>query len=65
VNPEHVKVATEAGVVYLMGLVTKSEAEVATKVARTTSGVKRVVRVFEYIPDAKANPPKPPPKASQ
>jgi osmotically-inducible protein OsmY len=65
VNPEHVKVVTEAGVVYLMGLVTKSEAEVATKVARTTSGVKRVVRVFEYIPDSKANPPQPPPKTSQ
>jgi osmotically-inducible protein OsmY len=65
VNPEHVKVATEAGVVYLMGLVTKSEAAVATKVARTTSGVKRVVRVFEYIPDSKATPPKPPPKTSQ
>jgi len=48
-NPIHVKVVTEAGVVYLMGLVTRKEAEDATQVARTTSGVKRVVRVFEYI----------------
>jgi len=63
VNPEHVKVVTESGVVYLMGLVTKSEAATATQIARTTGGVKRVVRVFEYIPE-KTNVPKPPPKAS-
>lgn len=63
VNPEHVKVVTEGGVVYLMGLVTKSEAATATQIARTTGGVKRVVRVFEYIPE-KTNVPKPPPKAS-
>ena len=50
-NPIHVKVVTEASVVFLMGLVTRKEAEDATQVARTTSGVKRVVRVFEYIPD--------------
>jgi osmotically-inducible protein OsmY len=62
VNPEHIKVATEGGVVYLMGLVTQKEAATATEVARTTGGVKRVVRVFEYVPESKANPPKPPPK---
>jgi osmotically-inducible protein OsmY len=56
-NPVHVKVVTEAGTVYLMGMVTKREADDATQIARTTSGVKRVVRVFEYIPD-----PPPPPK---
>jgi osmotically-inducible protein OsmY len=55
-NPVHVKVVTEAGAVYLMGLVTKREADDATQLARTTSGVKRVVRVFEYLPDP---PPKP------
>ena len=65
VNPEHVKVVTEGGVVYLMGMVTQNEAAVATQVARTTSGVKRVVRVFEYVPDAKTNPPKPPPRPEQ
>jgi osmotically-inducible protein OsmY len=65
VNPEHIKVVTEAGVVYLMGIVTQREAALATQVARTTSGVKRVVRVFEYIPESKTNPPKPPPKAQQ
>ncbi|WP_324779939.1 BON domain-containing protein [Thiobacillus sedimenti] len=44
-----VKVVTEAGVVYLMGLVSKSEAEAATEVARTTSGVTKVVTLFEYL----------------
>ncbi len=48
-NANHVKVVTEAGTVYLMGLVTRQEADDATEIARTTSGVKRVVRVFEYL----------------
>lgn len=43
-----VKVVSEGGVVYLMGLVTRDEAEIATEIARTTSGVQRVVRIFEY-----------------
>lgn len=45
----HVKVVTEAGTVYLMGLVTRDEADKATELARTTSGVRKVIRVFEYI----------------
>lgn len=45
----HVKVVTEAGVVYLMGLVTQTEANDAVEVARTTGGVLKVVRVFEII----------------
>lgn len=44
-----VKVVTEAGVVYLMGLVTQSEASAATEIARTTAGVTKVVTLFEYI----------------
>jgi osmotically-inducible protein OsmY len=47
-NPVHVKVVTDAGTVYLMGLVKRSEANDASELARTTSGVTRVVRVFEY-----------------
>ncbi|RMX04975.1 BON domain-containing protein [Corticibacter populi] len=43
------KITTERGVVYLQGLVTPREAELATEVARTTDGVARVVRLFEYI----------------
>jgi len=50
----HVKVVTEASTVYLLGLVTRREADAATDVARTTSGVRKVVRVFEYITDQEA-----------
>lgn len=48
-NPTSVKVLTEAGVVYLLGLVTREEADAATEVARGTGGVQKVVRVFEYV----------------
>ena len=48
VSPVHVKVVTEAGVVYLMGLVTEPEADEAVEIARTTGGVRKVVKVFEY-----------------
>ena len=48
-NPLHVKVVTENSIVYLMGLVRKQEANDATDIARTTSGVQKVVRVFEYL----------------
>jgi osmotically-inducible protein OsmY len=44
----HVKVVTEAGVVYLLGLVSREEGDDATEIARGTSGVSKVVRVFEY-----------------
>ena len=47
-SPQHVKVLTEAGVVYLMGLVTQQEGDAAVEIARNTSGVVRVVKVFEY-----------------
>ncbi len=45
----HVKVVSEAGTVFLMGLVTRAEGDAAAESARTTSGVARVVKVFEYI----------------
>ena len=45
----HVKVVTEAGTVFLLGLVTRKEGDDAAEIARTTAGVKKVVRVFEYI----------------
>jgi osmotically-inducible protein OsmY len=47
VNPIHVKVVTEAGVVYLMGIVTEQEAADAVEVARNTGGVVKVVRIFD------------------
>jgi len=48
-SPSHIKVLTEANVVYLMGLVTPAEADAAVEVARTAQGVSSVVKVFEYI----------------
>ena len=48
-NPTHVKVVTEASAVYLLGLVNRKEADDATEIARTTSGVQKVIRLFEYI----------------
>jgi osmotically-inducible protein OsmY len=44
-----IKVITEHNVVYLMGRVTKREADRVTNIARTIAGVQRVVRVFEDI----------------
>ena len=47
-NPIHVKVVTEAGTVYLLGIVTEKEAADAVEIARTTGGVLKVVKIFEY-----------------
>lgn len=43
------KVVTERGVTYLMGRVTQREADRGTDIARSTSGVQKVVRMFEII----------------
>ncbi|MET0052984.1 MAG: BON domain-containing protein [Candidatus Thiodiazotropha sp.] len=48
-DPLRVKVVTERGSVFLMGLITKAEGDAVTDVVRHISGVRRVVRVFEYI----------------
>ncbi|MDH4323923.1 MAG: BON domain-containing protein [Betaproteobacteria bacterium] len=47
-NIFHVKVVTEAAVVYLLGIVTEQEAADAVEIARTTAGVRKVVKLFEY-----------------
>lgn len=49
IDSGRIKVATENGAVYLMGLLTRSEAEAAVEVTRNTGGIQKVVRVFEYI----------------
>ncbi len=46
---EHIRVVTDAGVVYLMGLVTHAESNASSEIASTTVGVQKVVRAFEYI----------------
>ncbi|PZQ66359.1 MAG: transporter [Variovorax paradoxus] len=43
------KVVTEGGVVYLMGLATRRELDRATDIARSVSGVQKVVRAVEII----------------
>lgn len=45
------KVVTERGDIYLMGIVSQREAKRATAIARGVSGVRKVVRVFEYVSD--------------
>ncbi|CAK0769718.1 hyperosmotically inducible periplasmic protein [Gammaproteobacteria bacterium] len=49
VDANHVKIVTESGVVFLMGLVSRSEADQSTEAARGVSGVVKVVRLFEFI----------------
>ena len=46
---DHVKVITESGTVFLLGLVKHAEADAAAEIASTTGGVRRVVKLFEYI----------------
>jgi osmotically-inducible protein OsmY len=48
-NGTRVKVVTENGTVYLMGLLTHKEADAVTEKARQVGGVQRVVKLFEYI----------------
>lgn len=59
-----IKVVTERGVVFLMGRVTEREATRATDIARSQSGVQKVVRVFELLTEAELAEllPAPPPK---
>lgn len=49
IEGSRVKVVTENGVVYLMGLATRAEAERISERAAGLSGVQRVVRLFELI----------------
>ncbi|HLO65121.1 MAG TPA: BON domain-containing protein [Azonexus sp.] len=48
-SANHIKVLTERGIVYLMGIVNEREAKVAIAVARTTAGVVKVVNVLEVV----------------
>jgi len=48
-HPTHVRVMTERGTVYLMGSVTKREAEHATNLATKAKNVDKVVKLFNYL----------------
>ncbi|OGT42878.1 MAG: hypothetical protein A3F42_06510 [Gammaproteobacteria bacterium RIFCSPHIGHO2_12_FULL_37_34] len=43
-----IKVLTENGTVYLMGMVSREQAEIAVDIARQVSGVQKVVKIFQY-----------------
>lgn len=51
IKDSRVKVVTENGTVFLLGLVTHAEADVAAKMAQDTGGVQKVVLLFEYVDD--------------
>jgi osmotically-inducible protein OsmY len=44
-----IKVVTENGVVYMLGLITRSQADIAVDVASEVYGVQKIVKVFEYL----------------
>jgi len=44
-----IRAVTENGIVYLMGIVSQADGDLATDLARNVSGVTRVVKVFEYV----------------
>ena len=49
IDATRIKVVTEDGIVYLLGLVTPSEEKVAVEIARTTGGVKKVIKIFNEL----------------
>lgn len=48
INPFDVKVVVENGIIYLMGMVSRTEADLAVNISRQTFGVQKIVKVFEY-----------------
>lgn len=64
ISAGNVKVVTETGTTYLMGLLTEREAELATRITATTAGVQKVIQVFEIISDEDARRLSPPPAQS-
>jgi osmotically-inducible protein OsmY len=48
-DPTRVKIVTEDGIVYLMGLLYRSEADAVVDQARQVGGAKKIVKVFEYL----------------
>ena len=50
INATRIKVITENSVVYLMGIISKEEESIAVDIARHVKGVKKVVKIFEYMP---------------
>ena len=49
VDSSQISVIAEDGVVFLMGLTTKANGNLAADIASGNSGVRKVVKVFEYV----------------
>ncbi|MDO6562873.1 BON domain-containing protein [Amphritea sp. 1_MG-2023] len=49
IDATQIKVVTENGVVYLMGLVTRAQSDKAIEVVRRVNGIQKIVKIFEYI----------------
>ncbi len=52
-SSNHIKVVTERGEVYLLGLVSEAEGQEAAQLASETSGVLKVVTLYEYLDQAR------------
>ena len=48
-DASRIKVVTENGVVFMMGLLTRAEADAAVDITRQIQGVQKVVKLFEYM----------------
>ncbi len=57
INSGRFKVVTENSVVYLLGYVTRDEAARAVYVTKDISGVRKIVKLFDYIEDNSGNAP--------
>src|SRR5690606_31879210 len=53
IDPTKIKVVTENGTVFLMGIVPKEDADTAVDIAQNTSGVQSIVKIFSYLEIAK------------
>lgn len=51
IRANRIKIITENGIVYLMGLITPAEELVATEIARQIKGVEKVIQIFEATPN--------------
>jgi osmotically-inducible protein OsmY len=51
-SANHIKIVTEANTVFLLGIVTHAEGEAAAEIARSSRGVNKVVKVFEYVDES-------------
>lgn len=49
IDPSKIKVVTENGIVYLMGVIPRDQADIAVDLASHTDGVKRVITIFYYV----------------